>query len=67
MMYVRNTITKDPIIVYPKVPGIDYNKFKLSEEKKTREKMGNALAELSNYISGQQKNFLGYQVKLTKN
>ena len=54
--------TKDPNEVYPKVPGIDYNKFKLSEDKMTQEQIDTALKELYNYTSKQQSNFLGYQI-----
>ncbi|BDR72680.1 hypothetical protein K144316041_13880 [Clostridium tetani] len=59
--------TKDPNTVYPKVPGIDYDKFKLSEDKMTSEQINDALEELHNYISNQQTNFLGYQINQSFN
>lgn len=54
--------TIDPNEVYPQVPGIDYNDFKLSSEKMPQEQWERALAQLQAYVETQKSNFLGYQV-----
>ncbi len=56
-----NTPTKDPNDVYPKVPGIDYNDFKLSSERMPEEQRRRALEQLYQYEFVQKENFMGYQ------
>ncbi len=53
--------TKDPNDVYPKVPGIDYNDFKLSSERMPEEQRSRAFGQLYQYESARKDNFLGYQ------
>lgn len=53
--------TKDPNDVYPGVPGIDYNDFKLSPDGIPEEQRLRALGWLYRYESTQKENFLGYQ------
>ncbi len=53
--------TKDPNEVYPKVPGIDYNDFKLSSERLPEEQRLRALKQLYQYETTQKEYFMGYQ------
>ncbi len=53
--------TKDPDDVYPKVPGINYDDFKLSPERMPEEQRRRALRQLYEYETVQKDNFMGYQ------
>ncbi len=59
--YKTTPPTKDPNDVYPKVPRIDYNDFKLTSERMPQEQRQRALLELYEYETTQKSNFLGYQ------
>ena len=59
--YQVTAAAKDPGDVYPKVPGIDYNDFKLSSERMPQEQRNRALEQLYRYESVQKENFMGYQ------
>lgn len=56
--------TKDPAEVYPSVPGINYNDFKLTPERMSDEQRARALEQLHEYETTQKANMIGYQVNL---
>jgi len=53
--------TKDPDNIYPQIPGINYNDFKLTPERMPEGQRLRALNSLYNYETRQKNNFLGYQ------
>lgn len=60
-MYENKKPTKKPKSVYPKVPGIDYDKIVLKPEGMTEKERKEALAMIAAYEKKQHDSFLGYQ------
>ncbi len=52
---------KDPNEVYPEVPGINYDDFKLTPKRMPEAQRKRALKQVHDYESEQKRNFLGYQ------
>lgn len=52
--------TKDPDSIYPQIPGINYNDFKLTPERMPEVQRMRALKSLYDYEIRQKINFLGY-------
>jgi|SRR5579884_3600755 len=57
-------LPQDPCALYPEVPGIACNTFRLPPEGLSSEARARALEQLRNYQSRRQSRFLGYQVNL---
>lgn len=60
-MYSSTKPTKDPMKVYPSVPGIDYAKIQLRPEGMSEAQRQEALTMIADYEHAQHENFLGYQ------
>jgi len=58
----QKTGTSDSCDVYPSVPLLDCQLFQLSMTPLTEEHQKKALGSLKDYLTTQQKNFIGYQV-----